>query len=86
MAADLRAVAEADVVLAGRVQMADAGPRRVLETLHPPARLVQNALSVDTTCPPSEGGARDHGMVLVPCAFAWPCLRSFMTPGRTPTL
>ena len=81
----LRAVAEADV--SWRLeQMADAGPRRVLETLHPRVRLVQNALSVATSCPPSEGGTWDHGMVLVPCAFAWPDVLCLTMPGRTPTL
>jgi DNA-binding transcriptional ArsR family regulator len=81
----LRAVAEADV--SWRLeQMADAGPRRVLETLHPRVRLEQNALSVDTSCPPSEGGEWDHGMVLVPCAFAWPDVLCLTKPGRTPTL
>ena len=81
----VRAVAEADV--SWRLeQMADAGPRRVLETLHPRVRLAQNALSVETSCPPSEGGEWDHGMVLVPCAFAWPDVLCLTTPGRTPTL
>ena len=81
----VRAVAEADV--SWRLeQMADAGPRRVLETLHPRVRLEQNALSVTTSCPPSEGGDWDHGMVLVPCAFAWPDVLCLTTPGRTPTL
>ena len=81
----LRAVAEADV--SWRLeQMADAGPRRVLETLHPRVRLELNALTVDTSCPPSEGGEWDHGLVLVPCAFAWPDVLCLTTPGRTPTL
>jgi len=81
----LRAVAEADV--SWRLeQMADAGPRRVLETMHPRVRLEQNSLTVDTSCPTSEAAEWGRGMVLVPCAFAWPEVLCLTTPGRTPTL
>lgn len=81
----LRAVAEADV--SWRLeQMADAGPRRVLETLHSRVRLEQHSLAVDTSCPTSEAAEWGQGMVLVPCVFAWPEVLCLTTPGRTPTL
>ncbi len=81
----LRAVAEADV--SWRLeQIADAGSRRVLETLHPRVRVTGSDLSVLTSCSDAETTEPGSGLVLVPCAFAWPEVLCLNVPGRPPVL
>jgi len=81
----LRAVAEADV--SWRLeQMADAGSRRALETLHPRVRVNGTELSVRTACSHAETTEPGSGLVLVPCAFAWPEVLCLTIPGQTPVL
>ncbi len=81
----LRAVAEADV--SWRLeQIADAGSRRVLETLHPRVRVAGTELSVRTSCSDVETTEPGSGLVLVPCAFAWPEVLCLTVPRQTPVL
>jgi len=81
----LRAVAEADV--SWRLeQIADAGSRRVLETLHPRVRVDGTELSVRTSCSDAETTEPGSGLVLMPCAFAWPEVLCLTIPGQTPVL
>ncbi len=83
--ARLRAVAEADV--SWRLeQIADAGSRRVLETLHPRVRVNGTELSVRTSCSDAEATEPGSGLVLVPCAFAWPEVLCLTVPGQIPVL
>lgn len=68
----LEALAEADI--AWRLErIAAGGVHAVFDTLHPRVRMAGHELLVNDYCDvePPEG---DDGIVLVPCAFAWPDL------------
>lgn len=67
----LRSLAEADI--SWRLeQIADRGPRGALATLHPRVAVEDQHLVVHTTCAVPKPAAPPSGIVLVPCAFAWP--------------
>lgn len=80
----LRSLAEADITW--RLdQIASGGAHAVLDTLHPRVRMDGDRLVVTNTC--GAGPIGDGlGVVLVPCAFAWPHLLLWTRPGRPPSL
>lgn len=67
----LQALAEADV--AWRMErIAAKGARAALGDLHPRVHLTGSQLVVQGTCSAPEPAPAGLGIVLVPCAFAWP--------------
>jgi DNA-binding MarR family transcriptional regulator len=67
----LRSLAEADI--SWRLeQIADRGPRGALATLHPRVEVQDQHLVVHTTCTVPKPVVPPSGIVLVPCALAWP--------------
>ena len=79
----LRGLGESDI--AWRLeQIASGGLHQVLGTLHPRLRMEGEQLVVERACQPgptTSGG----GLVLVPCAFAFPGLLFLDMPGHSPT-
>lgn len=81
----LRGLAEADI--AWRLeQIANRGPRTALATLHPRVRIDGDRLIVRGTCTAPEPAPPGSGVVLVPCAFAWPEILLLDTPVQEATL
>ncbi|WP_141494219.1 DUF5937 family protein [Kytococcus schroeteri] len=83
----LEGLAEADI--AWRLErMARGGTHAVLETLHPRVRMDGDTLVVANTCetPVSRLPGEVTGVVLVPCAFAWPDLLFVEFTGQARTL
>jgi DNA-binding transcriptional ArsR family regulator len=81
----LRGLAEADI--AWRLeQIADRGTRAALSTLHPRVRVDGDRVVVRATCTAPEPASRGQGLVLVPCAFAWPEILLLDTPTQRATL
>lgn len=80
----LRALAEADIA-ARADTMTQAGAHGMFAGLHPRISLAGNDIVVQSTCGggvvPGEGG-----VVLVPCAFAWPEVLLYAVPGHPCTV
>jgi DNA-binding transcriptional ArsR family regulator len=80
----LHSLAEADI--AWRLErIAAYGARAALADLHPRVELRGSELVVHTTCA-AEPAPPGQGMVLVPCAFAWPEILLLDGPTAPPTL
>lgn len=83
----LEGLAEADI--AWRLErMARGGTHAVLESLHPRVRMDGDTLVVANTCETPVGRLPTElaGVVLVPCAFAWPELLFLEFAGQARTL
>lgn len=81
----LQGLAESDI--AWRLErIADRGPREALATLHPRVRIERDQLVVQGTCTPLTPARPGSGIVLVPCAFAWPEILLLDTVTQTPTI
>lgn len=81
----LRGLAEADITWRLE-QIADRGTRAALSTLHPRVRVDGDRVIVRGTCTAPEPAPRGQGLVLVPCAFAWPEILLLDTPTQKATL
>lgn len=80
----LRALAEADIAARAET-MAASGPHGMLAGLHPRIGLAGNDLVVRSSCGDGEV-AGEGGVVLVPCAFAWPEVLLYAVPGHPCTV
>jgi DNA-binding transcriptional ArsR family regulator len=81
----LQGLAEADITWRLE-QIADRGTRAALSTLHPRVRVDGDRVIVRGTCSAPNPAPRGHGLVLVPCAFAWPEILLLDTPTQKATL
>jgi DNA-binding transcriptional ArsR family regulator len=81
----LRGLAEADITWRLE-QIGNRGPRAALSTLHPRVRVDGDRVIVRSTCTAPEPAPRGSGLVLVPCAFAWPEILLLDTPAQEATL
>ena len=81
----LRGVAEADI--AHRVsRVGDRGALAMLADLHPGVVPTDAGLTVSTSCPEDTELSDGDGLVLVPCAFAWPEVLLMRQTAGAPTL
>jgi DNA-binding transcriptional ArsR family regulator len=69
----LRSLAQSDIAWRA-TQVTHRGLNGMFHSLHPGVRLANGRLRVETTCTPPQPAANGHGLVLVPCAFAWPSI------------
>lgn len=83
--ARIRAVLEADVAYRS-TRLAQGGIEAMLSDLHPEIGLDAHGITVVGASTQSEHNLAGRGLLLVPCAFAWP--EVIIDPGRTghPTL
>jgi DNA-binding transcriptional ArsR family regulator len=71
--AKIRALLDADVAYRA-ARLADGGIECLLADLHPRVKLHDHAIQVGITGPVIEHDLSGTGLLLVPCAFAWPYL------------
>lgn len=81
----LRALAQADIQWRAE-QFAAGGVNEMLRNLHPRVRTEGSRLEVQTTCERRTPAGDDRGLVMVPCAFAWPGILLLDSPRSQPTL
>jgi DNA-binding transcriptional ArsR family regulator len=80
----IRALLDADVAYRAS-QLARGGIEALLSDLHPELELVDHAIQI-VSKPPSEHDLAGAGLLLVPCAFAWPHLIAGLGTGGPPSL
>lgn len=71
--AHIRALLDADVAYR-TARLADGGIECLLADLHPRVKLYDHALQVGIEGPVAEHDLSGTGLMLIPCAFAWPYL------------
>ncbi|HVD27023.1 MAG TPA: DUF5937 family protein, partial [Mycobacteriales bacterium] len=81
----LRALFDADIAARSRT-LARGGAHALFADLHPDVRWHGDRLTVAKKYPSTVDDLAGRGMVLVPCAFAWPSVLVMCDPPWQPTL